>query len=138
VSDPRGRRTVRDTTTGGVTTRTEEFDKNGLLFNVQIGKRWKDIVLRGGIFESTGGVGLDYLTFNDKLKLSFEAFDFSSDRRTHLKAAAEYRLFKHLYLTAGWDDFISNQGNKSPFGGFAIRFEDEDLKYILSSTPIPK
>ena len=138
VSDPRGRRTIRDTTTGGVTTHTEEWDKQGLLFNVQIGKRWKDIVLKGGFFESTGGIGLEYLTFNDRLKLSFEAFDFSSDRRTHLKAAAEYRLFKHLYLTAGWDDFISDQGNRSPFAGLAIRFEDEDLKYLITSTPIPK
>ena len=50
----------------------------------------------------------------------------------------EYRLFKHLYLTAGWDDFISDQDNRSFYGGAAIRFEDDDLKYLLTSTPIPK
>lgn len=73
----------------GKTTRTEEFDKDEFLFNAQIGKRFRDVVLRGGLLESTGGVGLDYLTLNDKLTLTFEAFDFSSDRRTHLKAGAE-------------------------------------------------
>ena len=138
VSDPKGKRTTKDVTTLGVTTRTEEWDRDGLLFNAQIGKRYKDLVLRGGLFESTGGVGIDYLTLNDKLKLSFEAFGFSRDRRAHLKAGAEYQLFRHLYLSAGWDDFVSDQANRSFYGGFSIRFEDDDLKYMLTTTPIPK
>ncbi|MDO9229487.1 MAG: MlaD family protein [Syntrophales bacterium] len=138
VSDPKGRRTTKDVTSLGVTTRTEEWDRDGLLFNAQIGKRYKDLVLRGGLLESTGGIGIDYLTLNDKLKLSFEAFGFGNDRRAHLKAGAEYRLFRHLYLSAGWDDFVSDQDNRSIYGGFAIRFEDDDLKYMLTTTPIPK
>ncbi|MCG2739686.1 MAG: MCE family protein [Syntrophaceae bacterium] len=139
VSDPKGRRTTKDVTVGaGAPTRTEEWDRDGLLFNAQIGKRYKDLVLRGGLLESTGGIGIDYLTLNDKLKLSFEAFGFGNDRRAHLKAGAEYRLFRHLYLSAGWDDFVSDQDNRSIYGGFAIRFEDDDLKYMLTTTPIPK
>ncbi len=138
AADPRGKRTVRESTTAGVTSHVEEWDKNGLLFNAQIGKRFKDVVLKGGLFESTGGFGVDYMALNDKLKLSFEAFDFAEDRRGHLKAAAEYRFFKHLYLSAGWDDFISDQGNSSPFAGISIRFEDDDIKYLLTTTPIPK
>lgn len=88
--------------------------------------------------ESTGGVGIDYLALNDRLKLYFEAFDFGRDRRAHLKAGAEYQLFKHIYLSAGWDDFISDQDDRSLYGGFAIRFEDDYLKYLLTTTPIPK
>ncbi|MHB9096626.1 MAG: MlaD family protein [Syntrophales bacterium] len=138
VSDPRGRRTTKEYTTGGVTTRTEEWDRDGLLFNAQIAKRYRDVVLRGGLLESTGGIGIDYFALNDKLKFTFEAFDFGNDRRAHLKAGAEYQLFKHLYLTAGWDDFISDRENRSIYGGFAIRFEDDDLKYLLTTTPIPR
>lgn len=138
VSDPKGRRTTKDVTVGGVTTRSEEWDRDGILFNAQIGKRYKDLVFRGGLLESTGGIGIDYLTLNDKLKLSFEAFGFGRDRRAHLKAGAEYQLFRHLYLSAGWDDFVSDQDNRSIYGGFSIRFEDDDLKYMLSTTPIPK
>ena len=137
VADPRGRLTVTDTTTGGITTRTETWEKDDLLFTAQIGKRFKDIALRGGIFESTGGVGIDYFAFDDRLQLTFEAFDFSGDRNAHLKTYAEYRLLKHIYLSAGWDDFISNEGRESPFIGFSIKFEDEDLKYLLGSVPIP-
>ena len=137
VADPRGRQTVIDTTVGGTTTRTEKWERDELLFTAQIGKRFKNIALRGGIFESTGGVGVDYFTFNDNLQLTFEAFDFNSDENAHLKAYAEYRLLKHIYLSAGWDDFISNEGNESPFVGFSIKFEDEDIKYLLGSVPIP-
>ncbi|MCX7635602.1 MAG: MCE family protein, partial [Syntrophales bacterium] len=96
--DPRGRRTERETTTNNVTTRTEEWDKSGLLFNVQIGKRFKDFVVRGGILESTGGAGVDFLSFNDRLRLTFEAFDFAKDRKAHLKAGGELRILKNLYL----------------------------------------
>ena len=138
VSDPRGKRTVQDITTPAGTTHQETFDINSLLFNAQIGKRLKDVVLRGGLFESTGGFGIDYMALDDNLKLSFEAFDFALDRRAHLKAAAEYRFFKHLYFNAGWDDFASNQGNSSPYAGLSIRFEDDDLKYLMTTTPIPK
>jgi phospholipid/cholesterol/gamma-HCH transport system substrate-binding protein len=138
VTDPRGKRTVKDYTTDGVTTHKEEWERDEILFNVEIAKRWKDVVLRGGLLESTGGMGVDYFAFNDDLKLSFEAFDFDTDRDPHLKAFTEYRIFKHLYLSAGWDDFLSDEGNESPFVGVSIRFEDEDLKYLLTSTPIPK
>ncbi len=138
VADPRGSRTVTDTTVGGVTTQTETWERDELLFTAQIGKRFNDIALRGGIFESTGGVGIDYFAFDDKLQMTFEAFDFDSDRNAHLKTYAEYRLLKHIYLSAGWDDFISNEGRESPFIGFSIKFEDEDLKYLLGSVPIPK
>ncbi|MBI4633586.1 MAG: hypothetical protein HY742_06825 [Deltaproteobacteria bacterium] len=75
---------------------------------------------------------------NWKTEKSGEAFDFAEDRRVHLKAMTEYRLFKHSYLSGWWDDFISDQGNSSPGVGFSIRFEDDDLKYLLTSTPIPK
>jgi len=135
--DPRGRRTVKDITTAGVTTQIEEYDKNGLLLNAMIGKRFKDIAVRGGIMESSGGAGLDLYLFRDRLKMTFDAFDFSADRKAHLKAGGEFRILKNLYLNAGWDDFISDKGNSSPYVGLSIRFEDEDLKYLLGSVPVP-
>jgi len=137
VADPQGRRTITDTTVGGITTRTEKWERDELLFTAQIGKRFNDIALRGGIFESTAGIGIDYFTLDDNLQLTFEAFDFNSDKNAHLKAYAQYRLLKHIYLSAGWDDFISNEDTDSPFIGFSIQFEDEDLKYLLGSVPIP-
>lgn len=138
VSDPRGKRSLTERTVNGVTSTIEEWDRNELLFNAQIGKRFKNLVLRGGLLESTGGVGLDYFALNDDLRLSFEAFDFDPDRPPHLKVFANYELLKHISMTAGYDDFISDEGNESPFVGVSIFFEDDDFKYLMSSTPIPK
>ena len=142
VSDPTGVETVTDTviteTPGGTrTVHEEKREKDKLKFTAQIAKRYQDLVLRGGIIESSGGVGLDYYLFDDRLKLTLEAFDFDTDRETHLKSGVDFSFFKYLYLTAGFDDFISDEGRSSFFIGAGLRFEDDDLKYLLTSAPLP-
>ncbi len=144
VSDPSGLETTTDTritqSPGGTRTIHEEkTEKDKLKFNAQIAKRYYDLVLRGGIIESTGGVGIDYYLLDDRLKLGIEAFDFSSDsdEKTHLKGYADFSFFKYLYLTAGFDDFISDQGESSFFIGAGLTFRDDDIKYLLTSAPIP-
>ncbi len=142
VDDPGGKEEVTDTTriTNGTTTteHTVETDKDALKFSAQIAKRYYNIGLRGGLFESTGGVGLDYYLFNDRLTLSLEAFDFDPDRNAHLKFKADYRPFKYIYITSGFDNFISDEGKESFFIGAGISFADEDIKSLLSDIPIPK
>jgi len=138
LDDPSGKEEIKDTTTNGTTTRTVENDKDALKFSAQIAKRYYDIGLRGGLFESTGGVGLDYYLFSDRLTFSLEAFDFDPDRNAHLKFKADYRPFKHIYITSGFDDFISDEGKESFFVGAGISFADDDIKSLLSDIPIPK
>ncbi len=139
VSDPRGRRQETVTTVNGVSTTNVEYNKDKLLLSAQIGKRFRDVVIRGGILENTGGFGVDYYTLKDRLQLTVEAFDFgSSGRRPHLKAYGEYSLMKHIFVSAGWDDFLSKEGNSSPLVGFSIKFSDDDLKYLLTSVPLTK
>lgn len=101
-------------------------------FSAQIAKRYHDLVLRGGAIESSGGIGLDYYLFDDAVRLSFEAFDFSAKRNNpHLRVAADYTFLEHLFLTVGYDDFISSHGDASLFIGGGIKFLDEDLKVLL-------
>jgi phospholipid/cholesterol/gamma-HCH transport system substrate-binding protein len=104
-------------------------------FSAQIAKRFKNVTLRGGMIESTGGAGVDYHIFKDRFKLTLEAFDFDRDRNPHLKAGATFRLSKYFFLTAGYDDFISRIGLESPYIGLGLQFEDDDLKYLLSTLP---
>jgi phospholipid/cholesterol/gamma-HCH transport system substrate-binding protein len=146
VDDPYGKRTVTNTTvttvSGGtktVQTITEDkTEKNQLKFNAMVAKRYFDLTVRGGIIESTGGFGMDYHLLKDRLKLSLEAYNFDPDYRPHLKASASYGFFKHLFVTAGYDDFVSDRDRQSFFVGGGIRFQDEDLKYLLGSVPLPK
>ena len=142
VSDPDGRKTVTDTTTtvNGVTTEEHkvEIERDELSFSAQIAKRYYDFGVRGGFMESTGGIGLDYYLLDDKLTFSFDAFDFDPDRNPHLKFRADYTPIRHLYLSSGFDDFISDEGQASFFIGAGISFADEDIKTLMSSIPIPK
>ncbi|RQD56909.1 MAG: MCE family protein [Desulfonatronovibrio sp. MSAO_Bac4] len=146
IDDPKGRTESRETVTkqrtgGGSWTTTEEIrdrtEKDKLKFSAQLAKRWNDLILRGGIIESTGGVGMDYFLWDDRIKLFAEAFDLGSDDRAHLKAGANLYFLQNFYLTAGYDDFISrNRDNRSFFGGLGFYFTDEDLKYLMSSVPV--
>ncbi len=139
VDDPAGEKSVTETTTtvGGVstTTRVEKIDKDEIKFSAQIAKRYYDLGLRGGIFESTGGIGADYYFFDDRLVLSLEAFDFDEDENPHLKFKLDFTPFQYIYLTAGFDDFISDEDNESFFMGAGLYFSDEDIKTLISNAP---
>ncbi len=143
VDDPRGKKTTetRETTVDGATTTTTEVKTaDSIKFSAQIAKRFKDVTLRGGIIESTGGVGADYYMFKDRLRFTFEAFDFDRKRNPHLKAGLTFDLNKYFFIVAGYDDFVSRLNLASPYVGIGFHFEDEDIKYLLSSTSsaIPK
>ncbi len=138
IDDPRGNRTeeTREITTGGVTTTTVETKTtDAIKFSAQIAMRFRDFTARGGIIESTGGVGIDYNAFSDRLKLSLDAFDFGQKGNPHLKAGGMLYLNRFFFLTAGYDDFISKVGLQSAYVGVGLQFEDEDLKYLFSSAP---
>ena len=104
----------------------------------QIAKRFHDLGLRAGLFESTGGVATDYYLFEDSLVFSMEIFDFDPDENPHLKFKAEYTPFQYIYLTGGYDDFISSEDEESFFLGAGLSFSDEDIKTLISGAPIPK
>ena len=92
-------------------------------------------MVRGGIIESTGGVGVDYFAAKDKLKMSAEVYDFSAQNdvrgnKAHAKVSARYRLLKHVDLIAGYDNFLSKKA-ANVFGGVGISFVDDDLKYVV-------
>lgn len=141
VDDPAGdkeEKVITTTVDGVSTTQTvEKIDKDDFKFSAQIAKRYYDLGLRAGIFESEGGVAADYYLFDDRLVLSMEAFDFDAEKDPHLKFKADYTPFQHLYVTAGFDDFVSDEGNESFFFGVGLHFSDEDLKTLLSGAPIP-
>lgn len=125
------------TSTGTTTSVTETERENRVQINAQIGKKFHNIEFRGGLFESTGGMALDYYSNNDKWKYSAEIYNFDRKYSPNLRLSAQYNLFKYLFLTGGVDDIISDRKRRSFFLGGGIKFEDEDIKYLLSSAPLP-
>jgi len=119
----------------GPVTKREEVCEERFKFSFQIAKRFEDVVLRGGLIESTGGVGLDYLSYGDRVQLHLNAWDFTADK-PHLKLDVGYHLGKYFSLNTGFDHLIDNE-RLSYFLGAGFSFEDEDLKYLLGKIPIP-
>lgn len=115
--------------------------KNDILFGLQFGKRFDRLALRMGLFEGTFGFGVDYYVPlpTDKVHwiTTLEAYDLRgirrlNDSRPHVKWLNKAFFLKNLYTTFGLDDIYSKR-SVNPFIGGGIRFNDDDLKYFLSS-----
>ena len=116
-------------------------------FTLQYAKVFEDkwfhegssIVLRGGIKESTGGFGLDYI-FNDKLIFTSDIWDTGrrdSDGDTippHLRIGARYFFKKNWFIYGGGDELLYNKW-RGVYIGAGVLFGDEDIKYLLGSMP---
>ncbi|MGA1839634.1 MAG: MlaD family protein [bacterium] len=112
-----------------------ETEEDPLLFNLLIAKQFGPFFLRGGLMESTGGVGIDYYPFKDNLLFGIEGWDLG-ETKPHLKLFARAILKRHFIINIGWDDAVNSQ-NQSFFAGAGFTFEDKDLKYLLSKLPLP-
>jgi phospholipid/cholesterol/gamma-HCH transport system substrate-binding protein len=148
ADDPQGQRrdkttlyTVTDATGHTSTTTIKETRfEHGFVTSVQAGWNLQPLSVRIGLFDSTGGAGLDY-RYNDRLRFTGEAFDFGKrrDNNPHLRLYGEY-LFRHekpntplLFLTSGVDNVFNNTA--FTFGG-GVRWRDDDLKYLLGNIPL--
>ncbi|MDX1584713.1 MAG: MlaD family protein, partial [Thermoanaerobaculia bacterium] len=129
-----------DGSTEQVTVREETVDRD-LLISAQAGWRLDDFTVRVGLFDSTGGIGADY-QFNDRTRLTGEAFDFGERRGEdpHLRVFGQYVLsrekknFPQIFVSTGIDDPLNDRA--WTFGG-GIRWTDDDLKYLLGNLPTP-
>lgn len=155
---------VTDTTTESLDTKAKDEDqpassktrervveRKALRFNVQMAKRWYFATARIGLFESTGGVAGDLHFFSDKLKLSFEAFDWKTyqnewRRVARLKTYASILFFNHVYAMLGADDLTrtrnpltyEKQKGPVPFAGLGLAFNDQDLKALFGAASLAK
>ena len=157
VSDPRGvdnissaTQTIRDPVTGvdRTTVSTTTTHDYRLTFTLQIAKRYGPVTFRGGIIESSGGVGSDLHLFKDSLQLSVEVYQFSrpyQDVYPRAKLFLNYYLLQHFYATAGTDDFLNSwRSGRYPGGpkftigadvffGGGLFFTDDDLKTLIGA-----
>jgi len=119
------------------TTETHKFaDKFAI--SALIGFRWDDFVLRGGLIESRGGAGVDYMMLKDRLRFSADLWDFSRpDFAAHAKLTSRFYFSPSAFVTGGWDDFLNiDRDADSIFVGAGLRWADDDIKYLLGSLPI--
>lgn len=119
------------------TTRVDEtkIEPDKVLFNVQIGYRlFEDTVVRAGLFETQGGIGVDHSfeLWRRAASVTLEAYDWGRDidDSPHLRLEGRYYLNRNVFLTAGWDDPLFDDRSSVLFGG-GVTWNDEDVKYSL-------
>lgn len=130
VDDPRGlvdtqQITYSGSTPSNNTVKTVYYDK--VKFNALFAKNFYDWTIKGGIIESTGGLGVDYYLWKRDLRLSMEAFDFDN---FELRAYLRYNIFKGIYLVGGGDHIADNL--RSAFVGAGLFITNDDLKFLMS------
>ncbi len=138
VNDPAGRvkRTNLVSTVNGTVTNTEIIEtKRKLLFTGLFDQRFGKWGVRGGLMESTFGIGVDYGGW-DQFSVLVDAWDFDSERpqqdSPHLKGTARFRWGPYVFIQGGWDNLL-NRDVDTLFFGAGLSFEDDDIKYLLGS-----
>lgn len=123
-------------------TETQVVTKDEFKVSVQFAKTvfvapWLGVTGRFGLIEGAGGVGINLTLFENKnLEINTDLFDFGDDVNPRLRSFATFRFFSLIYLAAGMDDALNPEKTDYFLGG-GIRFNDADLKAILSTTGVP-
>ncbi len=135
IIDSEGSRSKKVTTeivNGGAPTVTETSveDRNSFKFSLQFIKRVYNLAFRLGIFESTGGVALDFYLLRDRIHLGTEFFDFSKEyhAQANLKVYADVQFAPVLFVRASVENLLASPSYSV---GLGVSFSDEDLKTIL-------
>jgi phospholipid/cholesterol/gamma-HCH transport system substrate-binding protein len=137
ISDPAGvveTTNTKTTPAGGATSDVEEVKtyRSKIKITAFYAKNFFNWTLRGGIFENTGGIGVDYHMLDSKLTASFDAFDFD---KVQLRTALNYKILYGFYLTAGYNDMLNNRDAQSFYAGAGLFLTNDDLKLLLTKSP---
>lgn len=141
VDDPRGltkERTVvthtDDPTKTSDVTESIKTTSHALKFSFQFARRFYFITGRFGVLENTGGVGLDFGFFKDRLQFQFDLFDFTMETNPRLRSQVQWEAIQHVFASFGADDLLNDKLRDYYFSA-GVRFTDNDLKALLFAAP---
>ncbi len=118
---------------GGTETVTvnKEKKKDQWRFDVQLGRKLHNWSFRGGLIESSGGLGIDYDIQSWDQRFSFEVFDYSDDREfgVNFRISTHLQVWNVLYGKLALEDLLEDDRSATISAG--LRFNDEDLKGLI-------
>ena len=103
--------------------------KDQYRFDIQLGRQIHDWAFRGGIIESTGGIGVDYKISSIGTKISMDIYDYREDIGVNLRLASEIQLWNVFYGRIAGEDLLEDSRSATLSAG--LKFNDEDLKGLL-------
>ena len=111
-----------------------EVSSHALKFSFQFAKRFYFLTGRFGIMENTGGLGLDFDFFKDRMQFQFDLYDFTMNDNPRLRGMIKFEVVKHFFLSGGMDDLLNDEYRDWVFG-VGLSFTDDDLKALLLAAP---
>ena len=107
-----------------------EQPKDSFRFNFQLGRQVHNWVFRGGLIETTGGLGVDYQLRDWGSKYSLDVFDYRDDIGPNLRFSVEQQLYNVLYGRVRVEDMLQKD-TRSATISLGLKFTDEDLRALL-------
>jgi phospholipid/cholesterol/gamma-HCH transport system substrate-binding protein len=132
-------RTVTTTVTNGGLPVIVDKNETRYTFSVdaELARRFGPVTIRGGLMESTAGVGIDFQPVR-WTAISGDFFNFSSENRPNLKGTLTVfpffepgsdNPFKWIYLNAGIYNALNK--NRDFFVGGGLRFSDREIRGLV-------
>lgn len=104
--------------------------KNWYRFNLQMGRRIHNWSFRGGMIESSGGIGVDYEWVQAATTFGLEVFDYRDDIGANVRLSADFRLWNVIFGRVALEDLIVDE-SRSGTVFVGLKFNDEDLKALI-------
>jgi phospholipid/cholesterol/gamma-HCH transport system substrate-binding protein len=115
--------------------------KYSFAVDAELARKFGLITLRGGLLESTAGIGLDIQPFS-WLSLSGEVFHFQPGELPNLRSSVTFYPFfdpdsdkpwNWLYIKGGVNNTLS--GDRDFFVGGGLRFADREVRGLIGLVP---
>lgn len=112
--------------------------------DAELARRFGPLTLRGGLLESTAGIGIDVQPFR-WVEFSGEAFDFKKGEAPNLRTSLTvYPFFdpqsvkpwNWLYIRGGVSDVLRDE--RDVFIGMGLRFADREVRGLAGLIPLAK
>jgi phospholipid/cholesterol/gamma-HCH transport system substrate-binding protein len=107
-----------------------EQTKDTFRFNFQLGRQVHNWVFRGGLIETSGGLGLDYQLRDWGSKFSLDVFDYRESLGPNVRFSTEQQLYNVLYGRIRIEDMLQ-EDTRSATISLGLKFTDEDLRALL-------
>ena len=137
-------RTIKETDDGSGNIIKEDITETKFSVSVdaEIARRFGILTLRGGLLESSAGIGVDLQPIK-WLALSGEVFDFQTGEYPNLRGTITFypffnpdsdKLWNWIYLRGGINHALT--GKRDYFIGGGLRFADREVKGLLGLAPV--
>ena len=98
-------------------------------FTAQFGKQFGPLSVRGGLKDSTFGIGADMLFLDGRLKVSTDVFG-SFQRTPRVKVSGALEVFRSVYVLGGIDDALNKPGYlQIESGGTPVPQQFKSVRY---------